>query len=535
MPLGESAGLARSSMVCLDPARMAIGAEGLAPFWWPLDQTELFHFRDALHERLAALARTAAERDGLLLRCVMPGLLYRAMALYEAAAVVAHSAVLDLRLEVPARSPSLSPLLWSESPVDDALDPRRALLQPFRTEPLWRRAARVPYSRLAPGPIRRRQAFEIDPKRGIVTLALNPSIERMAAASSEPVTYCHPRDWFPTAAPDDGPGCAEDLQAAVADAIRDAAARAGAVLPGPVTDHLRRYVASATALARHHIDRLLARPRRLPRRLWMVSGVASWARPLISAVQLDGGEASGFEHGTGESWGATCGDTQFEFDILDRFICYTPETARRGALQQDAGFRARDARSVLSPLPSGGRGRAVAARTALPAKPRVMVTASLYRQDRYMRYKAGLADPVAVDWQARLFGKLQSWGYAPCFRPHPDQQEGLPDFSGLGVPTANGAFDAAMAEADILLFDLPQTSAWRDALCAGKPVVLVDFGQGRIADDLRALAEQRMAIVPGGFDEQNRVAIDWQALHAALDRAPTLDDPSFVERFFGDV
>lgn len=513
---------------------MRFGADGLEPFWWPVAQAELLDFRDALHERLAALALGAEESDGRLLRIAMPGLLYRAMALFEAAAAMERAAASGIEIETPRGGLSLGPLLRGEAPSDDALDPRNRLRRPFAPEPRWRAMARVLHNHWLGASIPRRRLFEIDPRRGVVTVALNPSIERMAAAEEGPVVYCHPREWFSTTAPDDGPACSAGFCDAVLDAVTRAALRADLIMPDLALVHLRGYVESITALARYNLERLLAKPRRLPRRLWMVSGVTQWARVLSTAVQLNGGEATGFEHGTGESWSARCGDTQFEFDVLDRFLCYSEETARRSRAQQDAGLRARAANSLCLPLPSGESRQEASGRSALPARPRVMLVSSLYRQDRFMRYKPALADPVAVDWQARLFGQLKRWGYEPQFRPHPDQREGLPDFTeALAVPKATGGFAAALNEADILLFDLPLTSAWRDGLCAGKPVVLVDFGQSSLSPDALPLAERRMAILPAGFDEENRALVDWEALRAALESAPSLDDAEFVTRYFG--
>lgn len=534
MPLDTASSLQQSGTVCFDPARMRFGAEGLEPFWWPVAPGELVAFRDHLHERLAALARAAAPRDGHYLRIAMPGLLYRAMALFEAAAVAERAAACGIRPETQSAGVSLRPLLQGEALSDEPMDPRRRMHRLFVPEPIWRGAVRVLRNRLVGGTIPRRRLFEIDPRRGVVTASLNRSIERLAAAEAGPVTYCHPRAWFSTIAPDDGPGCDGALREAVVEAVTEAAAARALSLPAQVTDHLDGYVAAFTALARHHVERLLAKPRRLPRRLWVGSGVSIWARTLIAAVQLNGGEASGFEHGTGESWAERCGDTCFEFDQLDRFVCFTEETARRSAAQQETVPLARDARCSLLALPVADRRAPAPMAGGLPARPRVLVVAAPYRQDRVMRYKSLLGDPVVADWQARLFGRLRAWGYEPLYRPHPEQREAPPDFAGaLAVPAVGGSFAAALEAADILLFDISLTSAWRDALRAGKPVVLVDFGQSSLSADARGLAERRMAIVEGGFDSRNRIALDWEALRAALERAPGLDDPSFVSQYFG--
>ncbi|MCG8359112.1 MAG: hypothetical protein MI920_26405, partial [Kiloniellales bacterium] len=84
-----------------------------------------------------------------------------------------------------------------------------------------------------------------------------------------------------------------------------------------------------------------------------------------------------------------------------------------------------------------------------------------------------------------------------------------------------------------LLFDLPLTSAFRDALRGDKPMVLVDFGQSTPADEARELLERRLPIVAGAFDAANRAQVDWEALRAALAAAPDLSDPAFFDDYFG--
>ena len=513
---------------------MPLSERGLEGFWWPLAQSELYGFRDRLHARLATLARTADPGDARLLRIAMPGLLYRAMTLFEASAVIERATAARIKIEPSRGGYSMGPLLRGEALSDDPADPRRRLMRPFAPEPVWRALARIAHNRLSHGPIARRRLFEIDARRSAITVAINPSIVRFAAAEAGPVIYCHPREWFSQATPDDGPGCDRELREAVLEAITDASLQAGAALRADVVEHIDRYVEKGTALARHHLERLLSKPRRLPQKLWTVSGVTSWARVLATAVQLNGGEITGFEHGTGESWSRDCGDTLFEFDVLDRFVCYTPEAARRSGLQQREGIRGRDQDCRMDFLPPQAVAPRATSARPMPTKPRVMLISTLYRLDQFMRYKAALADPVVVDWQARLIKTLSDWGYEPLYRPNPEQTGDLPAFGEtFGVVTVAGRFEEALERADILLFDIPLTSAWRDALQAGKPVVLVDFGQSSLARECQALAERRMAVVQAGFDEANRATLDWEALRAALDRAPTLADPGFVTDYFG--
>ena len=538
MPRDSELPTSSDRTLCLDPARLRLSEDGVEGFLWPVGLAELTAFRDRLLGDLCGLVRGAQARDAAeadLLRIALPGLLYRAMTLFEAAAVIERAAC---RLEVPDRSGSLGPLLRGEAPRDYHLDPRRRLRAPFPRQPLWRRAARLLRNRVAASPVPRRAAWEIDASRGVVAASLQASIPAHIAASGERAVYCHPQDWFPPPGATSAdlrpldPGLLDDTLMAV----ERATAAFGLALPALASAHLRGYVGELTALARRHLERLAGKPRRLPRRLWLVSGVNPWARVLAMAVQRAGGEVTGHEHGTGESWAAACGDSLFEFDTLDRFVCYTEGNARRSLAQRDRGPLARHPGAEIVGLPDARTEIARhGGRRAWPEQPKVLLVSTLYRADLHMRFKPAPADIVAADWQARLIGQLRRWGYAPLLRPHPEQGTGFPDgfAEQLAVPHIGGSFAEAQAQADILLFDLPLTSAIRDALRGDKPMVLVDFGQSTPADEARELLERRLPIVAGAFDAANRAQVDWEALRAALAAAPDLSDPAFFDNYFG--
>jgi hypothetical protein len=102
-----------------------------------------------------------------------------------------------------------------------------------------------------------------------------------------------------------------------------------------------------------------------------------------------------------------------------------------------------------------------------------------------------------------------------------------------GVSVADGRFEDVLAQADVLLFDWLLSTTFGHTLKSDKPIVFVDFGLADLQPKAKAMLAQRCAVVDGGFDEQNRAVVDWAELHAAIDRAPTLQDDSFVREYLG--
>ena len=531
-----------SPVLCLDPSAMRLDADGVADFRWPLPLHEVIGFRDHLLRELAMQLGALARRGGMeadLLRIAAPGLLYRAMSLFEAASVARAVAEQGAEVTLPASDVTLGPLLRGQEPRDFRFDPRSRLRQPFPVEPRLRSVMRCVRNRFSRAPLPRRSVWEVDTDRQIVCVTLERAALHHAEVVSEPVVYCHPRDWLSV-----GPSWSASVQqqGLAAEALDDtmnavvkAASVHGLIMPGQALRYLRGYLDELTALARAHFERLVARPNRLPGRLWVVSGVSPWARVLGLAVQQSGGSVTGHEHGTGESWSDACGDSLFELDSLDRFVAYTPGSA--------AGLR--QLRSTCPPgWPLRGEIEGLPASGSVPArdrrrakrdgKPRALVVNTLYRGD-LMRFKPPVADIVAADWQARLFGWLARSGYEPLFRPHPEDRVAPPcGFAEvLGVKTLTGPLDAALSQVDVVIFDYPLTSAWRDALDSDLPMVLVDFGQCPVSPEARRLLDGRVAVVQACFDNANRAQVDWDQLGKALQRAPDLDDGQFYETFFG--
>jgi len=148
---------------------------------------------------------------------------------------------------------------------------------------------------------------------------------------------------------------------------------------------------------------------------------------------------------------------------------------------------------------------------------------------------AGIPDLVAVDWQARLLGKLTKWGYQVLHKPHPGGTARPPIgfVEKFGVRMLGGRFEDVMSRADLYLFDFALTSTFGPALSSAKPMVLIDFGMAPWIEEARKMLERRCAIVRGWFDEANRAHVHWDELRDAIEESRNLMDMSLVNTYFG--
>ena len=534
-----------SQSLALDPARMRIGPDGVADFFWPVSRERLGGFRDrlltALNSEVTA-TRRRSEDEADLLQIALPGLLFRGMALFEALLVIDAAKRSSLDLLLPPSSFNLAPLLRGEAPREHPTDPRQRLRQVFPSEPAWRDAARFVWNRFRKRDIPIRSLSQVDPDRDILCASIQGAIPAHAAAVADRVVYCHPRGWFPnqgaSPTPQEAAPLSEERLDAVVEALAEAATAFGNALPPFALDYLRDYLKDLTGLIRGHLDRLARKPHRLPKRLWLVTGINPWCRTLVCATRRAGGKAIGHEHGTGESWSRVCGDTALELDMLDGFVTYTEEGARR--LREHAAGLDLPRREPCVIEPLAQRPRASRLAVARPRKdgdkPRVTVVTTFYRGDE-MRYKPQPADIVSIDWHARLFAKLRAWDCQVQFRPHPEDSSAVHEIFAerMDIPSLGGTLTEAMAQSDLLIFDNPLSSAFADSLCSDLPIVLVDFGHSPFWRDTEDWLARRVTIVKGAFDAENRAVVDWEALRNAMGVAKDLGNTDFHDAFFGDL
>ena len=126
-------------------------------------------------------------------------------------------------------------------------------------------------------------------------------------------------------------------------------------------------------------------------------------------------------------------------------------------------------------------------------------------------------DIVYLDWHRRLLRSVKSAGFITIAKRHP---------KGIG-PDAHIFDDIASEElrqlnmadtvdqADAFVFDIVG-SAFMEALCTLKPIVLIEIPNRRLTEKARVQLKTHISVIEATFDENNRVTIDCDQLISGL-------------------
>ena len=531
--------------VYLDANRVQVTRDGIQDFLWPLPRAELVAMRDALLPPLVAIVRGAAgadSEDAELLSIVLLHFVNEAMALYQAHALCRRFGELGHRLVVPTKSRLLPALSAGVAPPPSPLltsllagPPRARRRIPPALRRIWRS---VPWNGLSLSGLR-----SIDPKCDIVALQASPLINCHAHAVPDIVKYSSLREWFD---PLDKRSERDVRRAAVSTATIDGAidavaagfAAGGEKLPDYLADYLRDWLVKATGLARCHLSTLLQQPDRLPRRLWTGTGGSIWARILRHAARRLGGVVTGHDHGVGTGHLVSSYPTLVEFESCDTFVTFTraQATALQRGLRDDLLIPTK-APEIIA-LPSCCRPAALTkiqerkSRTRLSVIRKVMYPSSFYNGER-MHFGVRIPDPVAVDWEGRLFSHLGAWNYKVLHKPHPGSVSSPPAAfaNELGVKMLTQPFERVVHMADVFIFASSQSTTFVSALSSNKPIVFVDFGLWDWVPEAYEMLKRRCRVVRGWFDKENRAQVDWGELRDAIEESRDLMDSSFLETY----
>lgn len=165
---------------------------------------------------------------------------------------------------------------------------------------------------------------------------------------------------------------------------------------------------------------------------------------------------------------------------------------------------------------------------------KVLLFSTVYDRDR------GRGNPIFpmisyIDWQARLIGHLNKWGYQVYLKPHPESPLAPPQVftEELNVTIINGRFEDMSERMDLYFFDFTQTSVFKPAILTDIPIVFVDFKGLDWVEGARELLEKRAEVLEGYFDENNRVHVNWEEIQKALETSiEKVSNTEFVDRYY---
>jgi hypothetical protein len=121
-------------------------------------------------------------------------------------------------------------------------------------------------------------------------------------------------------------------------------------------------------------------------------------------------------------------------------------------------------------------------------------------------------------------------------KPHPENIvlsgiQPLPSFyRAMDVP-----FDAALARADVVVFDYCLSTSFWEAACSDRPIVLMDLAGTRWHPRIASMIDRRCLRVDVACDSRNRPTFDPAALADAVATARPADPDEFRSLLAGDA
>jgi len=534
----------------LNPESMPVRGDGLENFYWPISRKELETFRDQAQGELMKLLRQkdlAKDIDWQVVRILSYEIITDALMVYQSVALHRRASEIGLMIEAPETFRLHHALNSSQMPPPPRFsDWLWRGMRPPRTLFRWLR----PLRDLKPlGHFRRKRLWLMNRSNDLVAIAAHPFMQRHAeiiySEEAKRVTLCSFWEWFSLEpAEEQAMKCYHPVPDQVLQQVLEVLASAfkshGEELSSLMRNYFAQWIRKASIPIRFYYERLLMQPERLPLTLWYGSTNHLWTRVLRAAVQVTGGRCIGHDHGRGVSTCPNRGEHGVVLDLCDEYVAYSPFLAKEfAALDQEIQaalpcdqvpkFFGREDLYLPPPAPVAKPNR-VESR----AEPKVMYLASQWFGESLF-LNCLPADPVTVDWQARLLSKLSSWRVRPFYKVHPESSFQVPDnlTLDLGVEKVTGYIEDCYYYADIFIFDF-LSSPFRSIAFSDKGMVFVDFGLGQLSQTLMEVLSRRCVIVKGWYDSDNRAQVDWNELKAALEHAPQLTDRSCVRTLFGE-
>lgn len=521
---------------------LELDENGVNGFYWPVSPFETRVVREAVVDGLTALLRTrlnANEKDDArLVLILLFHVVIDVLSVYQNFAAIRRAQSEGRSIDVPETGRLRPAFVKGARPAFPRFV-KELRVGPYR--PRWYRLPlRMIRAALLRESVRRFPLLGVNWRKDIVVMTLGDLIDGHARAIHERVIYRGPHTWFRPVSGEVEAVDATLLNDLIA-VIDKAYAAGGERLTEELVQYFSGWIGEAAAVVRVHLQRLEGRQRRLPSRLWTGSGAQIWSRILRYEIHRRGGDVCGHDHGIGAGHVRDRHKTLRDLEHCTSFVTFSAGQALAVRDNADTTQLIGQKLPQIScvPLPPNSPEWRVwqrrRSRQAPPAerKSLKLTYASVFPDGELVHLMPAHPEAILLDWMPRLMSQIAG-RYNVTWKPHPAWRNARLDklAAKLAIGKVEGPFENAIKDCDVLLMDWTQTSAISIAVCSDRPLVIIDFGLEKLTDHARRLLEKRAAIVDGSFDENNRAVIDWNTLHAAIDRSFELADDEFAKTFF---
>jgi hypothetical protein len=514
-------------VVILDPDKLVIDRTGVQGLQWPLPPAEVEAMRDNLISDMTQMVRNADDEtadDRLALRLSLIFFVPEIVYAYQLTALNNRSEIIGeiKKTAVPGKSYSAI----------------RRLYSPAAQPPAWRTPFRRLRAFFKQEAVRMPPLSHISMEKDIVAVNIGGGLDMLAALVPERVVYCPLWYWYRDIDWNAGSPVSTRLQDKVMASIECAFRQGGEVPENEIRQSFRDLLNDLTRHFKEMLAHLRRHPDRMPRHLWLTSAGNPHARVLAQVVREQGGTVTGFDHGTSSGTVDLPIQSLIEFDNVDRFYTFTEDMAKGLAENAQQEWQLSDKLCNFLPMPVSKQSSPItthqptAARQDVPLN--VMYVSTRYNGAHLHWMPLLLPDPLMIDWQARLFANLQQMNVTIHHKPHPSNPFPTPAaFKNISdIKTHSEPFEISVKHADLLIFDYPMSTAFRNAIVTDIPVILIDFGIVKFKPAARKLLEKRCSIVSTNRGENGSIQINWSDLEIALAEAGRLRDQSFATAYY---
>ncbi|MQF70406.1 hypothetical protein FIL92_00270 [SAR202 cluster bacterium AD-812-D07_MRT_10900m] len=260
--------------------------------------------------------------------------------------------------------------------------------------------------------------------------------------------------------------------------------------------------------------------------LFTGTGGAYLARVVCHSFQRHGATVVRTTHG---------GETVFfddplwasvELPFADTYVTYGVRAADRVEAVTERHKLLRKAGQQISVVAGGSQFHREILERASPNRPvkTVYVVSASFSGTLRAIPNIKIHDVVYYEWHRRLLEMVRSAGFTVVSKRHPKGRG--PDMPVFADVVSDELLEARMSDifdlADAYVMDIAG-SAFMEAICTLKPVVLIEIPNRTMRPEARTLVAGSAAIVAASFDERNRVVIDREELHDGLEKPVDVD------------
>lgn len=405
--------------------------------------------------------------------------------------------------------------------------------QGTESKSLWLEPLRLLRANLVSDGLSRKPLCMVNFEKDIIVNSTGPLVFKHAKSIDERVFYLPRSVWFkPVDAMPHDHKIDTDI---LIDMVRDSFGEDADLLTRDIEEWFAELFSKTLYVCDIHVKRLLANPKKLPKKFWMGSGGIFWDRMLKYAVKKLGGHVTGHDHGSGAGHVKSVSRTIGECIDCDVFVPFSrhshlftdaiqPEFLLDGHIPKvkTLEFSHHSTEPVHTKKPQNN-------------PPKILIIP--YGPDQNVpRFLTVPHDSVKTDFLVRTIKQLKEWGYHVSIKPHPHCPKPLTNecLEELGCGQMGGSINDAFEGADIILFSSIYTTTFREAFDANKPIVLIDMHYEQWVPGAREKLLKRCAVVDGDYDENGRIHFDWGTLKEAIEVSPSKDDTSYYDTYYND-